>query len=234
MPREIETLDGRPYGLAAARWTSTSGRWGVRAPFAGRGLGEVYPQILREDKPDEDRKLELTVFVLSQGAYDPERYALLVHQVLSTAGYRIIEKPTATSYPLKWSWEYDGPNKLYEAKPVGEVGPFSKVSNLPGSSGFVVTGRSPTSEDSAKLPSQGTVLVFPKIEVPPDGDMGKLLNALRVNRVKATSNSNIVSAAERLRLYSVPRSRAFAVAGLGLAFALGLAFFGGGAAAKKG
>lgn len=41
MPREIETLSGTAYqpDLSAARWTSTSGQWSARAPFAGRGMG---------------------------------------------------------------------------------------------------------------------------------------------------------------------------------------------------
>ena len=222
MPREIHTLSGDLYqppgaSLAAARWTSTSGRWGARAPFGGRGggvhglgcacqkkqsglagcgcdmegLGSVETQILRRDKPGQTPWLEVTAYVLSQGKLDPTRTLAAMVGSLQRLGYGVSAKPAVKTYPLTWIWRYDAPNQVYQASVTEASGPFAGVYK---DLGILTTG-APTMEDSAKLASFGTSVTLTKIALPPAADLsqplGQLLDQLAVELKKAKSNSNV-------------------------------------------
>lgn len=216
MPREIETLSGDPYqpGLSASRWTSTSGRWDVRAPFASRsgrglgcgcaglrgaaggcgcqkgldGLGSVFPQIVRNAPDSADRLLRLELFVTSAGRLDPKILSEATRDVFRKNLYGNPKKLTATSYPLTWVWRYDAPNKVYQAHVTGEAsGPF--VEALDGI-GPLVAG-TPTAADSQKLPSVGTVVRFEESAVPKGANPNALLSDLRAAYSKLRAVTNI-------------------------------------------
>lgn len=240
MPREIHTLSGAPYQppsdhLAATRWTSNSGRWSNRAPFGGRGLGDcgcgcggggcmqglgsIPTQIVRSDKPGETPQLEVSAYVLSQGKLDPTRTTNALLTALRGLGYGVTQPAEYQAYPLTWVWRYDATNQVYQASVTEGSGPFVGIYE---GLGVLKTGSVPTAADSAALASLGTIVTLPKITVPSNANLNQLLGALRVELVKARSNSNVVGIQQTLlKLTSEPKV-APSVWGWGVVLAAGL------------
>ena len=119
------------HALGATRWTSTSTAPAHRAPFGGRGglsgcgcgrcagcagLGAVAPIT----QPASGVAAQLTVknHVLSQGAYDPARMVAAIASALAAQGLRA-PAPKIGTYPLLWAWDFDAPNKVYQARIIG-------------------------------------------------------------------------------------------------------------------
>lgn len=221
--REIHTLDGQPFG--STRWTSTATTPAGRAPFAGRGLGACgCPHALEglgvcpacaglgaAMPPAGPMLLTVRNHVMSRGSFDPTRMVAAMSSVLAAQGLRAT--PKVSEHTHTWAWEYDGANKVYEAKLVG-IPSWS-------SGGFAIAGRTPTEQDSANLPSHGTVISFEAMRVPASFDKNILLGELRAAKTTAARGSNATGGGE-LKLELVPDKKKSGAAGLGL-FALVLA-----------
>lgn len=165
------------------------------------GLGSISPTIVRKDKKGKNAVLTVRNYLTSLGPLDPLRQVTELGGALTSMGYAI-SRPLVEVYPLTWSWEYDGPSKVYQAKVVGAVsGPFVRATE---GIGPTSTG-TPTAEDAQNLPSVGTVISFKNVKLPANADLNALLGVLRSAKVTAARGSNATDSGQlELEVVSSP------------------------------
>lgn len=181
------------------------------------GLGAISPSIVRSAKKGETQQLEVKNYVTSLGPFDPTRMVVALGGALTAGGYAI-SKPTVEFYPLTWSWDYDGPAKVYQAKVVGaSSGPFVRATEGVGPT----STSTPTVEQAQNLPSIGTVISFKGVKLPPNADLNVLLGELRTAKVTAARGSNATDSGQLELLLTSKASVGPLVATAGLAALVG-------------
>jgi hypothetical protein len=134
---------------------------------------------------------------MSHGPFDPTRMVEFMASAINGGGLAV-NKPQVRAFPLTWSWRFNGPLKIWESVVASSSsGPFE------GEQGSSISGGRPSQQDTAALPSQGTVVTFSKIAVPAGHNLSTLLDLLRRAKVDATRGSN-TEGSGTLRLKTAP------------------------------
>jgi hypothetical protein len=129
---------------------------------------------------------------------------------LSAQGVRTVQSKVAV-YSLIWSWVFDAPRKVYQAQVVNDT-PFKRAMD---GIGPLLSGGAPSAQDSANLPSTGTVISFDRMQIPANLDLNILLGELRTAKTSAARGSNATNGGQlELLLSSKPKPSVGWLAGL--------------------
>jgi hypothetical protein len=175
-------------------------------------MGSISPSVVDTEKGS--KLLAVSNYITSSGRFDPSRMIDAMRAGLLALGYGVSKAPQIEEYPLVWAWEYNAPNKVYQARVVGSAsGPFVKAMEGLGPT----TTSTPTSADANTLPTVGTVISFRDIELPNDADLRALLADLRERKTVAARGGNATNGGQLLlKTYKKPTSPVAAIAGFGL------------------
>lgn len=204
----------RRAGLPAHVWKRTlleggCGRGCGCTACAQGGLGSISPNIIRNAKAGETPELTVRNYVTSAGPWDPGRMISALSGALNAQGVRTVQSKV-TTYPLIWSWAFDAPHKVYQAQVVNDT-PFKRAMD---GIGPLLAGGTPSAQDSANLPSVGTVISFDRMQIPSSLNLNILLGELRTAKTSAARGSNASGGQLELLLSSKPKSSVGWLAGL--------------------